>query len=139
MSRPLGMVCAAALLVAAAGCSASSFLLSFVSPSGKQQVVSGSVDQVAARLQGALSNAGFMVALSRHEQDVRLSGRTKTGKTFVLVLKRQKNDKGESTAISVEWVKDEDEQFWLTVVELLASPAFSGTAFSDAQAAGSHP
>ncbi len=139
MSRPLGMVCAAALLCAVAGCSASSFLLSFVSPGGKQQVVSGSVDQVSVQLQGALSKAGFMVTLSRQDQDVRLSGKTKTGKTFALVLKRQKTSSGENTAISIEWEKDADEQFWLTVVELLASPALSGSPSSGAYDAGSRP
>ena len=139
MSRPLGIVCAAALLCAAAGCSASSFLLSFVSPNGKQQVVSGSVDQVSAQLRGALSNTGFMVAMSRQDQDVRLSGKTKTGKTFVLVLKRQKTGSGDNTAISIEWEKDADEQFWLTVVELLASPALSGNPSSVAYDASRHP
>jgi len=132
-------VCAAALLCAAAGCSASSFLLSFVSPNGKQQVVSGSVDQVSAQLRGALSNTGFMVAMSRQDQDVRLSGKTKTGKTFVLVLKRQKTGSGDNTAISIEWEKDADEQFWLTVVELLASPALSGNPSSVAYDASRHP
>jgi len=130
------MVCAAALLCTAAGCSANSFLLSFVNPSGKQQVVSGSVDQVSAQLQGALSNAGFMVAMTRTDQDMRLSGKTKSGKTFILVLKRQKTGNSESTAVSVEWQKDEDEQFWLTVVELLASPALSGNPPSNAYRPG---
>ncbi len=123
MSRCMGMVCAAALLLAAAGCSAGSFLASFASPGGKQQVVSGSVDQVSVKLQGALSNAGFAVTANRQGEDVRLVGRTKAGKKFALLLKQRKTETGESTAISVEWEQDADEQFWLTVLELLAASA----------------
>ena len=57
MSRRTGMVCAAALLFAAMGCSAGSFLLSWVGSGGKQQVVSGSVDQVSANLQAACAKS----------------------------------------------------------------------------------
>ncbi len=121
MSRHIGMIGAAALLVVAAGCSASSFLLSFASPNGKQQVVSGSVDQVSMKLQGTLSHAGFAVTSNRQGEDVRLAGVTKSGKKFALLLKRQKTNNGENTVVSVEWEKDADEQFWLTVLEMLAA------------------
>jgi hypothetical protein len=122
MSRRLGVVCAAALLIAAAGCSAGSFLLSFAGSGGKQQVVSGSVDDVSARLQASLKNVGILVTANQVGEDLRLQGETKSHKRFTLVLKRQQTLSGEGTAIAVEWEKDADEQFWLTVVEMLATP-----------------
>lgn len=127
MSRRLGMVCAAALLLAAAGCSASSFLMSWMGSGGKRQVVSGSVNDVAARLQASLGKADIIVALNPIDEGVvKLSGQTKSGERFALVLKRQMTSRGESTAITVEWEKDVDEEFWTTVLELLVEPPPAG-------------
>lgn len=124
MSRRLGMVCAAALLFVAAGCSAGSFLLSWVGSGGKQQVVSGSVDQVSANLKAALGNVGIIVAVNPMDDGtIKLSGETKAHKRFWLVLKRQATSQGEKTTISIEWQNGEDEDFWFTVVDLLAKPA----------------
>jgi hypothetical protein len=123
MTRRLGVVCAAALLLAAAGCSLGSFLVSMTGPDGKQQVVAGSVDEVSARLQAALGHVGVTVMENRQGQDVRLTGVTRSGKKFALVLKRQKTENVERTAIAVEWEKEADEQFWLAVVDLLATTA----------------
>jgi hypothetical protein len=122
MSRCVGMLCAAALVGIAAGCSANSFLLSFIGSDGKQQVVSGSVDQVSTNLQAALSNVGIVATLNKQGDDVRLAGVTKSGKRFALVLKQKKTMSGDSTIISLEWEKDADEQFWATVLELLTAP-----------------
>ncbi|MGH7172619.1 MAG: hypothetical protein ACRELG_20250 [Gemmataceae bacterium] len=124
MSRLTGRVCAAALLFVAAGCSAGSFLLSWVGSGGKQQVVSGSVDEVAERMRVALNKIDILVAVnSMGDGTVRLNGETKSKQRFALVLKQQKTSHGENTAIIIEWDKDTDEQFWATVVELLAQPA----------------
>jgi hypothetical protein len=117
----MGVVCAAALLFAAAGCSAASLLLSWTESGGKQQVVSGSVDQTSANLQAALKNAGIIVSANQVGEEVRLHGETKSHKRFVLVLKRRQTSSGENTAISIEWEKDADEQFWQTVLEQLAA------------------
>lgn len=128
MSRSMGMAFAASLLIVAAGCSAASFFLSDIRSGGKQQVVSGSVDDVSAHLQAALGNVGIIVAATPDGDDLRLAGVTKGGKRFVLLLKREKTSSGESTAISVDWEKDADEQFWLSVVEILATRQPSGRA-----------
>jgi hypothetical protein len=118
------MVCAAALLFAAAGCSAGSFLLSWVGSGGKEKVVSGSVDEVAARLQASLGKINILVAVNKMDEDtVKLNGQTKSGHRFALFLKRQKTSLSENTAISVEWEKDADEEFWATVLELVVRPA----------------
>jgi hypothetical protein len=111
---------AALLLLGAAGCSVASFFLSDFGSCVKEQVVSGSVDDVSAHLQAALSNVRIIVAATPDGDDLRLAGVTKGGKRFVLLLKRRTTSRGESTTISVDWEKDADEQFWLSVVEILA-------------------
>ena len=124
MSRRTEMVCAAALLFAAAGCSASSFLLSWASSGGKRQVVSGSINDVAAHLQASLGKLNIIVAVNPMDNDtIKLNGKTKSGKVFALVLKRQMTSQGENTVISVEWEKDADDEFWAIVLGLLVNPA----------------
>ena len=127
MSRRTGMVCAAALLIVAAGCSAGSFLLSWVGSGGKQQVVTGSVDDVAERLRVALDKINIIVAVNpMGDGTIKLRGETKSKQRFALVLKQQKTSRGENTVITIEWdkgEKDADEQFWTTVVGLLVQPA----------------
>ena len=123
MTRRVGVGCAAALLLAAAGCSLGSFLVSATGSDGKQQVVAGSVDEVSARLQAALGHVGVAVTATRQGEDMRLAGVTRSGKKFALVLKRQKTDNAERTAIAVEWEKESDDQFWFSVVGLLATTA----------------
>ncbi len=124
MSRRVGIVCGAALLFALMGCSAGSFFLSLVGSGGKQQIVSGSVDEVSANLQAALRNVNIIVAVNpQTDGTIRLCGETKSHKRFALLLKRQKTSGGDSTAISIDWENEADEQFWLTVVDLLVRPA----------------
>jgi hypothetical protein len=135
MYRRVGGIFAGALLIAVAGCATGSFLLSLPGANGKQQVVAGSVDQVSAKLQAALGRVGISATASRQGEDVRLSGVTKTGKQFYLVLKRKQTDAGERTAVSVEWADGADDQFWVTVVQLLVPPA----SVSQSSASGAAP
>ncbi|HTU19203.1 MAG TPA: hypothetical protein VMG10_14175 [Gemmataceae bacterium] len=118
---------AAALLFVAAGCSAGSFLMSWVGSGGKQQVVSGSVDVVAERLRVALDKINIIVAVNpMGDGIVRLNGETKSKQRFALVLKQQRTSRGENTVVTIEWEKgekDADEQFWATVLDLLVQPA----------------
>lgn len=125
MSRRTRMVCAAALLFVAVGCSASSFLLSWTGSEGKQQVVTGSIDEVAARLKASLGKVNILVAVNPMDDGtIHLNGQTKSGQRFALVLKRQTTSRGENTAITIDWMgKDADEQFWFTVLDLLVQPA----------------
>jgi hypothetical protein len=124
MTRRMGMVCAAALLFAVAGCSAGSFLASWTGSGGKQQVVSGSIDDVAARLKASLGKVNIIVAVNPMDDGtIKLNGQTKSGQRFALVLKRQTTSRGENTAVSIEWERDADEQFWFTVLDLLVQPA----------------
>jgi hypothetical protein len=119
MSRRLGVVCAAALLAAAAGCTVDSFLASFTGPNGQQEVVAGSVDQVSANLQAALGRVGVQATATHQGQDVRLSGVTHSGRKFTLLLTRQNAGGAEKTVIAVQWEADADEQFWLMVLQMV--------------------
>jgi hypothetical protein len=123
MLRRAGSIVAAAVLAAVTGCTPGSFLVALQGGNGKQQVVAGSVDQVSANLQAALGRLGISATATRQgEGDIRLSGVTKKGKQFYLVLKRKQTDAGERTAISVEWADGADEEFWLSVVQLFTAP-----------------
>src|SRR5262249_37345115 len=122
VSRHLGILGAGLLLVAASGCADGSFLVSWPGPGPKQQIVAGSVDQVSARLRAVLGNVGVAVTANPEGDNVRLSGTTKAGKKFSLLLKQQYVGGGQRTAIVVEWEKDPDEEFWLSVVQWMAPP-----------------
>lgn len=126
MSRRVGTVCAGLALWALAGCSMNSFLATFTGADGRQQVVSGSVDQVSARLQAAFSRANVLVNVNREEQDIRISGVSKGGRKFTLVLhQRPTHDGSQSTVVGVEWGSSQgaDEELWTMVVRMLLLPA----------------
>jgi hypothetical protein len=138
MSRPLGAVCAGALLLAAAGCS-SLALLSAPRPAGKKQVIACSMDQVSAHLQATLGRAGITVKATPEGQGMRLDGETKSGQKFVLRLKRQPTNQGERTRIALDWETEADEQFWLMVLEMLAPLAPPGSIFTPGTSGGGAP
>ncbi len=124
MPRRMGFVYIAALLLAVAGCSTGWFLMSWTGGGGHRQIVSGSVGQVSEQLRVALGKANVIVAVNPIDDGtIRLNGETKSGRRFALVLKQHKTGSAENTAISIEWEKDADEQFWAGVLDLLVKPA----------------
>jgi hypothetical protein len=126
MSRPVGAVCAVTLLLAA-GCSSLALMLSGPRPERKQQVIACPMDQVSAHLQATLGRAGITVTTTPEGQGLRLDGITRLGRKFVLRLTRQPTDMGEKTRITLDWETDPDEQFWLTVLEMLVPLAPPGS------------
>jgi len=139
MSSHFQRVCAVVLLSLAVGCSTGSFLLSWVGSGGQRKVVSGSVNEVAARLQASLNKVNIIVAVNPMDDGtVKLCGQTKSGKRFALVLKRQMTSHGENTVITVEWEKDADEEFWAIVLDLLLAKPESTTNGVPPPAAGSY-
>ncbi len=62
---------------------------------------------------------GITVTANKNGQDVRLAGLTRTGKKFALLLKHQRDDGLDNTAVSIVWEGEQDEQFWFTVLQLL--------------------
>lgn len=115
MTRVVGMVCAAgALCLLAAGCdglrdytlSASALA---AAGAGKDRVVAGSLETVAASTQESLQQLGLVATSTREGDAVRITATTKTGQHFSLVLTRAKTDQGEVTHVRFEWDRDRDE------------------------------
>jgi hypothetical protein len=125
MCRPVGGVFAA-LLLAAAGCTLDSYVVSFTGLVGSTRVMVGSVDDVSANLQAILGRVGVRAMATREGKEVHLAGVTKSGKKFVLVLKQQYAGGGQHTAVSIEWEDGADNSFWLNLLELMASPPPDG-------------
>jgi hypothetical protein len=134
MSRWLAIVCAGALLSAAAGCSLGSFTVALAPPGGPKQVVPGTVAEISARLQAGLSDAGIAVIAKRQEQEVRLVCRAKQGRMHCLILKPDKAKGGEKTVVTVNWDREADERFWQMIVGMLTAPAADETALPTGQA-----
>ena len=120
MSRHVGVVCAGALLVAAAGCLPDRSLVGPGGPVGGVQVVAGSVTVVSAQLQTGLSDAGISVLSKRQGGVVRLVGMTRSGKVFSILLRGDRVQGGDQTTVALKWDREPDEEFWQTVVGLLA-------------------
>jgi hypothetical protein len=123
MTRSLGLACAGVLLLAAAGCGPGAFLAPFPFTSNRQQVVDDKMEQVSARLQAGLSDAGVAVLTKRVGPEMRLAGQTKSGKVFCLHLYAQKVDGADRTLVRVKWDREPDEAFWEQVLSLVAAPS----------------
>src|SRR5262249_8298786 len=119
MSRHAGMICAGALLWAAAGCTLDSFLVSESSPGVRPCFVAGSVDQVSANLQASLGKAGVVLSETRDGKDVRLAGVTRSGQRFALLVRQQYAGGGRRTAVAVEWENGPDAELWAMVLDTL--------------------
>lgn len=119
MFRRMGVLCAAALLSAAAGCSVDAFLVSMPGPFGKQRSIAGPIDQVSANLQTMLGSAGIKATETREGRNIRLTGVTKSDKRFALVLHQQYAPAGQRTLLTVEWEDGADLEFWELVMTIV--------------------
>jgi hypothetical protein len=117
MSRHAGMVCAGALLCAAAGCSFEAFLMSLPGPVGKSRSLPGPVDRVAVNLKTVLGNLNVNATEIRQGRDVRLEGVTRAGAKFALRLHQQYSTGGPHTLMTVEWDDEPDMEFWQMLME----------------------
>jgi hypothetical protein len=126
MSRSLAVV--GVLLLASAGCS----LTPFLAPSPDQQVVSDSLERVAARIQDGLSEAGVPVLSKRVGTEVRLAGMTKSGKVFCLHLYAKKVEGADKTLVRVRWDREADEPFWQSVLRIMTAGPDSPSEAGDA-------
>jgi hypothetical protein len=121
MSRHIGIVYVGALLIVAAGCSLDSFSLWPISPRDHKQIVAGSVDQVSAKLQEGLSEAGIVVLVKHKNEERRLFCQTKSGTRYCLMLNEEKTKGSDSTIVTM-WDKAVDEPSWRLVVKILTAP-----------------
>ena len=118
MTRCLGL-CGLTVLLCVLGCLPGAFV---VPPPEREQariVVHDSVAHVYGTLQDGLSDLGILVIPKKVDQDQRLIGVTKAGKTYRLHLRPGKNLRSESTVVSIEWGGGPDPQFCQTVIKLL--------------------
>jgi hypothetical protein len=120
MSRTLGILCAGALLMAAAGCTLDSLFVSITgSGNRKEETVAMSVSQVSASIRASLGGKfGLLVDESRDGEEVWLKGQTKNGKKFAFILQRQKSDSGERTIIAFEGEKEAQELLWQAIINI---------------------
>lgn len=126
MTWRTGMVCAAALL-AAVGCTPTSFLAPFAGPPPPTYVATGSVGVVSAILQENLAQAGIPVFVKRSAEEVRLVGQTRSNRTFSLCLRPAKADHGDRTTVVLVWSGEPDRQVWGMVLDALKPPASTTT------------
>jgi hypothetical protein len=122
MSRCLGRTWAGVLLFVVAGCTVDSFLSPQIVTYGPKRVVSGSVSQVAAKLQDGLSDAGIQVMPRQAGGDYRLAGQSKSGTVFCLHLHEKKVAGATKTLIRMQWDRGGDEELWKLVLKLVDSP-----------------
>src|SRR5579872_5214381 len=118
MSRSLGAATAGVLLLVVGGCSLDSFMTPFAGAPDPRQVVAAPLEQVAARLEEGLSEAGVPVVKKPAGREVRLAGITKSRKVFCLHLYAEKAGDADQTLVRVKWGSGADEPFWQLVLEL---------------------
>lgn len=119
MGKARGLVCAAALLLAAvAGCKNVDFDLSFFGASADGgQVITGSVNEVSLSFTAALRRAGLQVTAQQEREGVRLVSSTRTGKRFAIVLTKEMQGQVEQTRVRAEWTDGKDDQLWFDVMQ----------------------
>jgi hypothetical protein len=120
------MVCAGALLIAAAGCS---FRLGNnlvqVGVKMDEQVVNDSMDKVAQRIENEMRRLGLQVATNQETNAVRLTSTTKAGQRFVVLLTRVQGPRGEQTNIHVDWDQASDRELWLQLLLVAGQTALA--------------
>jgi hypothetical protein len=117
----MGLV-VAGVLVGVTGCTLDSLSLAVTGgPPSREQTLNGSLDSVSACLQGALHQQGLIFTYSRDDESLRIQSATRTGQKFLLVLKRKKSAAGEQTVVRIDWLKDSDEKFWQSLLEVVGT------------------
>lgn len=122
MHRQASLIAASAVvLLATAGCTLEQFRVNVLGLSSDTSghVIAGSLESVTSSTQGTLRQMGLFVESKKTGDTVRLTSKTQTGRTFSLVLRRQKTEHGEQTRINIEWEKDRDDAFWLELAGIL--------------------
>jgi hypothetical protein len=128
MARSGVTVCVLVLL-SAAGCSSSIWLLNLGGLGGRRQVTDGSVNAVTAVLQARLADAGIAVVTEHKSDQVRLVGIAPSRKAFRLVIQPDPATSGKKTVVCFEEDAG-DEALWQLVRAALERPAQSESSTS---------
>jgi hypothetical protein len=114
MAAKNGVICASGLIMLLfVGCASDDVraLLALQSDtSGRERVVSGSVDAVAQSAKDSLTQLGLHAEITKQGEVVKVISRSSNGTGFALVLTRQASDKGEQTRVRMEWDGPKEEQ-----------------------------
>jgi len=121
LSKASLIAASAVVLLALGGCTLEEFRVNVLglSTDSNGHVVTGSLETVAGSTRGTLQQMGLFVTSNQVGDTIRLTSSTRTGRQFTLVLRRQKTDQGEQTRVSIEWLKDRDDAFWLELGGIL--------------------
>jgi hypothetical protein len=124
MFRQAALVCAAGVLVAVAACSFKVGNIQMdVKPS--EQLVNSTIDQVAQRIENEMHRLGLQVTVAPSEYSVRITGATKAGQRFVVLLTRVNGAHGEQTNIHVDWDQAPDRELWAQLLFVAGQVAVS--------------
>jgi hypothetical protein len=119
MSRCLSGACVGVLVLAAAGCTLDAFLSPQFVDWGPSITVSGSVDEVAAKLRDGLSEGGFLNC-KRIGSDYRISSTWTSGRVYCLHLRPAKTG-GSKTLVRIQWDRGGDDELWQHILKILAT------------------
>lgn len=122
----LGIGCAGVLLLAAAGCTMDRFLVWQVMSYGPKAVVAGTVEEVAAKLQDGLRDAGLILQPKRMSSEYRIVSQWKSGMIFCLYLSPRKEGSGSKTLVRIKWDGEGDEELWHLILKILNAPSDTG-------------
>jgi hypothetical protein len=125
MFRQAAMVCAAGILMAVAACSFNLGNVVKVDVQPNEKLVNGALDQVAQRIENEMRRLGLQVAVAPSGDAARITGTTKTGKRFVILLSRVRGPQGEQTNIHVDWDQKPDRELWAQLLLVAGEVAVS--------------
>lgn len=118
MSRCLSGACAGVMLLTVAGC-----LDSFLAPPavvwGPKIIVSGSVDELGAKLRRGLGETGILLQPKNIGDEYRIASQSASGKVFCLHLSPAKGAGGKKTLVRMQWDRGGDEELWTLVLKIL--------------------
>lgn len=119
MIRCLSGACAGVLMLSAAGC-LDSFLGRQVVVAGPKITVTGSVDEVFAKLRDGLNDAEYL-QYKREGAGYRIVSRWKSGTVYCLHLTPAKASGGGKTLVRMQWDRGGNDELWKHICKVLAS------------------
>src|SRR5262249_39264763 len=127
MTRASLAVCAGvALALSLTGCAGTNmaglFFAQTTGPDG-DRVVAGSLETVAVSTQEALTRLGLHAAATRQGEAIHVTGKTKAGASFTIVLTREQTRQGEQTRVRLQWGEGRDDQAGVQILAEVAGKA----------------
>jgi hypothetical protein len=105
-------------LLVAVGCIQNAFLAQPASAPRYSKVVNATPVRVAAGLDAGFNSLGLPVLMKRDKAEIRLVGMTSSGDVFCVYVRRAGS--AATTAVTVKWDHEPDEQLWEAIVGWLA-------------------